>query len=203
MTWFKKNRNDFENPTEPLPVEPPGKVEPMEPVKKLDVNPRQKGMNSLLKGSRLNGDVIINCDLELSGDVVGNIYSKDDSSVFIKGTCKGNIETLKGQVGIEGELLEGNIKAGGDVTITGKFSGGTVKAGGKCYINGEFSGSVEAHEIEIGPLGIVDGNLSFQETISIGRGAKVQGSLIRLEPAAPVIQVPSKPVSIEDLDLAA
>ena len=203
MTWFKKNRTEFENPTGPLPVEPPGKVEPMEPVKKLDVNPRQKGMNSLLKGSRLNGDVIINCDLELSGDVVGNIYSKDDSSVFIKGTCKGNIETSKGQVGIEGELLEGNIKAGGDVTITGKFSGGTVKAGGKCYINGEFSGSVEAHEIEIGPLGIVDGNLSFQETISIGRGAKVQGSLIRLEPAAPVIQMPSKPVSIEDLDLAA
>jgi len=203
MTWFKKNRNDFESSTDSLPVEPPGKVEPMEPVKKPDVNPRQKGMNSLLKGSRLNGDVIINCDLELSGDAVGNIYSKDDSSVFIKGTCRGNIETLKGNVGIEGELLEGNIKAGGDVSITGKFSGGTVKAGGKCYINGEFSGSVEAHEIEIGPLGIVDGNLSFQETISIGRGAKVQGSLVRLEPAAPVIQVPAKPISIEELELAA
>jgi hypothetical protein len=50
-------------------------------------------VNTILKGSKLSGDIHVTCDLELSGDVEGNITSEQDSNIVIKGTCKGNIKT--------------------------------------------------------------------------------------------------------------
>lgn len=54
--------------------------------------------NTILKGSKLIGDINITCDLELSGDVKGNITSEKNSNIVIKGTCNGNIETKEGNV---------------------------------------------------------------------------------------------------------
>jgi cytoskeletal protein CcmA (bactofilin family) len=107
-------------------------------------------VNTILKGSKLTGDINVTYDLELSGDVEGNITSQQDSNIVIKGTCKGNIETREGDVDIEGELQSGNITAGRNVQILGKFTGGEVTTKGKIYVNGEFNGKLEGNEIEIG-----------------------------------------------------
>ena len=131
-----------------------------------------RGVNTILKGSRVIGDINVTCDLELSGDVEGNITSADNANILIKGTCKGNING--GNVHIQGELLGGNISAGNDVRISGKFKGGEVTAGGVIHVNGEFSGKLVGNEIEIGPDARGDGELLYRGAISIAKGAMVQ-----------------------------
>jgi cytoskeletal protein CcmA (bactofilin family) len=110
----------------------------------------------------------------LSGDVVGNITAKDNSSIVIKGSCKGNIESGRGDVDIRGELRSGNITTGGNVSISGKFTGGEVKAGGKIFVNCEFTGRLEGTEIEIGANAHIKGELFYKEYITVSRGAKVE-----------------------------
>ena len=140
-----------------------------------------KKVNTIMKGSKLTGDINVSCDLELSGDVEGNITSEQNCNIVIKGTCKGNIETREGNVTIDGELSAGNITAGSDVRINGKFNGGEVKAKGKIYINGEFNGKLEGNEIEIGPDARGQGELFYREYISISRGAKVEGNICQYQ----------------------
>ncbi|UCD36019.1 MAG: polymer-forming cytoskeletal protein, partial [Nitrospiraceae bacterium] len=130
-------------------------------------------VNTLLKGSRLTGDINVTCDLELSGDVEGNIRSWNDSNIIITGTCKGSIETVGGSVYIKGELKSGDITAGKDVTIAGRFGGGVVKAKGRIYINGEFNGKMDGNEVDLGPDARGKGELLYREAVSIARGAKV------------------------------
>jgi cytoskeletal protein CcmA (bactofilin family) len=130
--------------------------------------------NTILKGCKLTGDITIDCDLELNGDVKGNITSEKKSNIVIKGTCNGNIETKEGSVDIKGEMKRGNITAGGNVTISGKYRGGDVKANGKIVVNGEFNGKLEGNDIEIGPNARGKGELLFRESISIAKGAKVE-----------------------------
>jgi len=133
----------------------------------------KKGSNTILKGSKLVGDINVTNDLELSGEVEGSITSIKDSNIILKGTCKGNIETKEGSVYIEGSLEGGNIVAGNEVSITGKFKGAGVKAINRIYVNGEFSGRLEADEIEIGPKAVGKGELHYKDVISIAKGAKV------------------------------
>ncbi len=138
-------------------------------------------VNTILKGSKLTGDINVSCDLELSGEVEGNITSEQNSNIVIKGICKGNIKTREGNVNIEGELGNGDIIAGGDVKITGKFNGGKVEAKEKIYINGEFHGKLESNEIEVGPNAKGKGELFYREYISISRGAKVEAHISQIQ----------------------
>lgn len=140
---------------------------------------KDEPINTILKGSKLTGDINVSCDLELSGDIEGNIKSVQGSNITIKGTCTGNIETKAGNVDIEGEMRGGNITAGGNVTISGKFNGGNVTAKGKVYVDGEFNGNLDAHEIEIGPGAHGKGALFYKEFISISKGAKVEAQISR------------------------
>lgn len=140
----------------------------------------QKQKNTLVKGSKLTGDIIITYDLELYGDVEGNITSEQKSNIVIKGNCKGNITTKGGSVNIEGQKSKGDIIAGGDIRITGKFSGGKAEAQGKIHVDGEFSGTMQGKEIEIGPGARGKGELLYRETISIARGAKVDVTVNRI-----------------------
>ncbi len=135
--------------------------------------------NTILKGSKLTGDINIAYDLELSGDVEGNITSEKNSNITIQGTCKGNITTAEGKVTIEGEFHKGNIIAGTEVKITGKFNGGEVKTKGKIYLDGHFNGKLEGNEIEIGPNAQGKGELFYKEYISIARGAKIEAQITR------------------------
>ncbi len=135
--------------------------------------------NSILKGSKLIGDINVTCDLELSGEIQGNIISEKNSNIIIKGTCKGNIETKEGSVHIEGELNGGNITAGNDVSISGKFSGGEIKAKRRIQINGEFNGKLEADEIEIGSGSRGKGEILYREYISIAKGAKIEAQVMQ------------------------
>jgi cytoskeletal protein CcmA (bactofilin family) len=133
--------------------------------------------NTILKGSKLIGDINISYNLELSGEVEGNITSEQGSNIVIKGLCKGNITTKGGNVEVEGELTDGDIIAGGDVKITGKFNGGMVKAGKKIHVLGEFTGKLEGNEIEIGPKARGKGELFYKEYIAISRGAQIEAKI--------------------------
>ena len=138
------------------------------------------GTNNILKGSKLIGDINVTCDLELSGEIEGNITSEHNSNIVIKGTCKGNIQTREGNVDIVGELHDGNIIAGSDVKISGKFIGGEITAKGRIYVNGEFDGKLEGNEIEIGPNARGKGELLYKELISIDKGAHIEGHICKI-----------------------
>jgi len=146
-------------------------------VPAVPVRPASHQSNTLLKGSKLIGDIIVTCDLELSGEIQGNITSEKNSNIVIGGICRGNIDTKEGSVEIDGELKGGNINAGSNVVIAGKFSGGQIKAKGKIQINGEFEGRLEASEIEIGPDSRGRGELIYRESISIAKGAKIEAQI--------------------------
>jgi cytoskeletal protein CcmA (bactofilin family) len=161
-------------------------------VKQPEAAVRSSSVNKILKGSKMLGDINVTCDLEVSGDVDGNITSMQKSNVLIKGICKGNIETKEGSVDIEGELQGGNISAGKDVKITGKFNGGEVKAGGKIYVDGEFTGKLEGKDIEIGANSSGKGEIFYEEYISISRGAKVDVKVSQAKQALKEVRVPSR-----------
>ena len=162
------------------------------PVRPSGTAVRSPSVNKILKGSKLTGDINVSCDLEVSGDVDGNITSMQNSNILIKGVCKGNIETKEGSVDIEGELRGGNITAGKDVKISGKFNGGEVKAGGKIFIDGEFNGKLEGNDIEIGANSSGKGEIFYKEYISISRGAKVDVQISQTKEAFKEIKTPPK-----------
>ena len=130
--------------------------------------------NILLKGSKLTGDIRLNHDMELHGEVEGNIVSEGESNIIIKGKCTGSIQTEGGNIDLEGQLCGGDIIAGGDITIIGKFDGGRVEANGKIFVNGEFKGVLESYDIEIGPNARGKGELYYRDSISIAKGAQVE-----------------------------
>jgi cytoskeletal protein CcmA (bactofilin family) len=75
---------------------------------------QQRDINTILKGSKLTGDINVSYDLELSGEVEGNIHAEKNSSIAIKGVCRGDIRgriEAKGRIYVNGEFdgkLEGN-----------------------------------------------------------------------------------------------
>lgn len=150
------------------------------PVEGISKPIKSKTKNTILKGNKLIGDINVTCDLELSGEIVGNITSEKNSNILIKGICKGNITTREGSIEIEGELKEGNITAGNNIKISGKFDGGEVKAQGRIIINGAFNGKIEANEIEIGPEAQGTGELFYKDYISISKGANIEGQICKL-----------------------
>ncbi len=159
--------------------------EPTNHVKEGDsvyksISPAQK-VNTILKGSKLTGDIVVSCDMELSGEVEGNITCEQNSSIIIKGVCRGSIKTEDGNATIEGELSNGDIIAGGDITVTGKFIGGKAVSKGKVKINGEFSGRLEGNEIEIGSNAKGKGELFYKESISISKGARIEAQINRVQ----------------------
>ena len=149
-------------------------------------------VNKILKGSKLIGDINVTCDLELSGDVEGNITSMENSNILIKGICKGNIDTKEGSVEIEGELCGGNITAGKDVKISGKFDGGEVRALGKIFVDGEFNGKLEGNDVEIGANSSGKGEIFYKEYISISRGARVEVQISQIKEALREIKTTPK-----------
>lgn len=170
------------------------KVEPIQEApqeagdEKESIEVSSANINTILKGSKLTGDINVTCDLELTGDVEGNIKSVHKSNIVIKGTCKGNIETREGSVDISGELENGNIIAGNNVSITGRFSGGDVRANGRISVNGEFNGKLEGNEIEIGANARGKGEIFYKEYISIAKGAKVEVQISKLQEELKVIK---------------
>ena len=136
--------------------------------------------NRILKGNKLTGDIHVSCDLELSGDIEGNITSDAASNIVIKGACRGNISTNEGSVEIVGDMLNGNITAGKDIRITGKYEGGEVKAKGTIEINGEFNGKIEASETIIGPESKGTAEIFYKDFFSVARGASIEGQVCRL-----------------------
>lgn len=172
--------------------EPVDNVSTRETVKESAAKPVDtkisNSKNTILKGSKLTGDINVTCDLELSGDVEGNITSTQKSNIVIKGTCKGNIEAREGNVDIEGELKGGNITAGNDVKITGKFNSGEIKAKGKIYVNGEFNGKLEGNEVEIGSNAHGKGEILYKEYISIAKGARVEAQISRMQEELKVVR---------------
>ena len=167
------------------------------PVRPSETAVRSSNVNKILKGSKLTGDINVTCDLELSGDVEGNITSMENSNILIKGVCKGNIATKEGSVEIEGELQGGNISAGKNVTISGKFNGGEVKAAGKIFIDGEFNGRLEGNDIEIGANSSGKGEIYYKEYISISKGARVDVQISHAKQGLQEVKAPPKTMVAE------
>ena len=139
----------------------------------------EQGINSICRGSKVTGNMVISQDLQMNGDLEGNITAENNASIFIKGTCKGNIDAKGGSVEIEGEMSGGNIRAGGYVKVTGKFLGGKIQAKDKIHINGEFTGSLESNEVELGTAARGKGEILYKETLCIQQGAKMEGKVTR------------------------
>lgn len=116
--------------------------------------------NYIVEGSRMTGDLWVSCDLDLGGEVSGNIVSQANSNIILRGICRG-----------------GDVSAGGDIEITGKFEGGEIRSQGKCSINGECKGKVEAFEIELGPQARVTGELIYHSSLQISEGAQVEAKI--------------------------
>jgi cytoskeletal protein CcmA (bactofilin family) len=145
------------------------------------VKTAEQGINAICKGCKVTGNMVVSQDLQMSGDLEGNITAENNASIFIKGTCKGNIDAKGGSVEIEGEMSGGNISAGGYVKVTGKFLGGKIQAKDKIHINGEFTGSLESNEVELGSAARGNGEILYKETLCIQKGAKMEGKVTRVE----------------------
>ena len=178
---LKKWARDKDDNTDSLKKDPPTDISKHTGNMNADEHTDERKVNNILRGSKVTGDISVSCDLVLSGDVVGNIIAREDSNIVIKGSCKGNIETRRGNVDIRGELQSGNITTEGNVSISGKFTGGEVKAGGRIFVNCEFTGRLEGNEIEIGANANIRGELFYKEFITVARGAKVEVHLCRIE----------------------
>ena len=134
--------------------------------------------NTVLKGSRITGDIKVNCDVDVSGEVLGNITSDGDAHIHIQGLCKGTVQTAEGDIIVSGDLQDGNIISGGNVTVTGSFKGGEMRAKEKLYIDGTFEGRLQANDIEVGPRTQGKGELVYGEFISIARGARIDANVV-------------------------
>jgi cytoskeletal protein CcmA (bactofilin family) len=145
------------------------------------VNTVEQGMNTIFKGSKVTGNMVISQDLQMNGDLEGNITAENNASIFIRGTYKGNIDAKGGSVEVDGEMSGGNISAGGYVKVTGKFLGGKIQAKDKIHINGEFTGSLESNEVELGSAARGKGEILYKETLCIQKGAKMEGKVTRTE----------------------
>ncbi len=145
------------------------------------VKTAEQEINTICKGSKITGNMVVSQDLQMDGDLEGNITAENNASIFIKGTCKGNIDAKGGSVEIEGEMSGGNISAGGYVKVTGKFLGGKIQAKEKIHINGEFTGSLESNEVELGSAARGKGEILYKESLCIQRGAKMEGKVTRAE----------------------
>ena len=144
------------------------------------VKTTEQGVNTIFKGNKVTGNMVVSQDLQMNGDIEGNITAENNASIFIKGTCKGNIDARGGSVEIEGELSGGNISAGGYVKITGKFLGGKIQAKDKIHMNGEFTGSLESNEVELGDAARGKGEILYKEALFIQKGAKMEGNVTRV-----------------------
>ena len=147
----------------------------------IPVKTAEPGINTICKGSKITGNMVVSHDLKMNGDIEGNITADNNASIFIKGTCKGNIDAKGGSVEIEGEMSGGNISAGGYVKVTGKFLGGKIQAKDKIHINGEFTGILESNEVELGAATRGKGEILYKETLCIQQGAKMEGKVTRAE----------------------
>ena len=177
---LKRWTEDKNSNTDSLDKDPPKDISKQTGNMNADATTPERKVNHILRGSKVKGDISVSCDLVLSGDVEGNITALEDSNIVIKGSCKGNIATPRGDVDIRGELQSGKITTEGNVSISGKFTGGEVKAGGKIYVNCEFTGRLEGNEIEIGARAHIRGEIFYKEFITISRGAKVEVHLCRM-----------------------
>jgi cytoskeletal protein CcmA (bactofilin family) len=138
---------------------------------------KTKLSNTVLKGSKITGDIKISCDLDVTGEINGNITSDGDANIHVQGVCTGSVHTKQGNVNISGELKKGDIFSGGTVTLTGSFKGGIIQATEKISINGEFEGKLESKEVEVGPKTVGKGEIIYGEFVSIARGAKIEASV--------------------------
>jgi len=152
----------------------------------------EQGINTIFKGSKVTGNMVVSQDLQMNGDLEGDITAENNASIFIKGTYKGNINAKGGSVEVEGEMSGGNISAGGYVKITGKFLGGKIQAKDKIHINGEFTGSLESNEVELGPAAKGAGEIFYKEALCIQKGAKMEGQITRAGGEAARMPVPER-----------
>ena len=148
--------------------------------------------NIIVRGSKFTGDIKLNNDMELHGELEGNITSEGESNILVTGKCRGRIQTEGGNIDIDGQVSGGDIITGGNIKIMGKFNGGRAEAKGKIFVNGQFNGVLESYDIEIGPNARGKGDLYYRDSISIAKGAQVELNIQRSQKNKHDIKKPIK-----------
>ena len=168
---------------------------------------KRRPTNTVLRGSKITGDIKVSCDMDVSGEIQGNITSEGEANIHIQGTCNGSVETKKGNIIISGQLNNGNIVSGGNVTITGTFKGGEVCAQEKLYVDGTFEGKIVANEVEVGPQTQGKGEIVYGEFISIARGARIEAKVTQGKKASDadkrlssgkIVSMPAQQAKVQD-----
>ena len=123
------------------------------------------------QGTRIEGTISSNSNLNIAGDVVGDIKCGND--VFLSGNVEGNIECdnfvadnsdLKGNVITKKSLVLKN-----NSSITGDISGGNIEISGR--VNGNI---LSASELSILSNSSVIGDICAK-SISVEKGSVIQG----------------------------
>jgi cytoskeletal protein CcmA (bactofilin family) len=169
------NKNDPTKPDEVIVKQEPERLGYIDTTSLTEK--RTKPSNTVLKGSKITGDINVSCDLDVSGEIHGNITSDGDANIHIQGVCMGSVHTKQGNIIISGQLSKGDIVSGGTVTLTGSFKGGLIQAKEKISINGEFEGKLESKEVEVGAETVGKGEIIYGEFVSIARGAKIEATV--------------------------
>ena len=125
------------------------------------------------QGTKIEGTISSNSNLNIAGDVVGDIKCGND--VFVSGNVEGNIECdnfvadnsdLKGNVITKKSLVLKN-----NSSITGDISGGNIEISGR--VNGNI---LSASELSILSNSSVIGDISAK-SISVEKGSIIQGKV--------------------------
>lgn len=99
------------------------------------------GVNNIVEGTKITGDIECNGNFRLGGELVGNLKTKGRLVVGVNGKIVGDV--ICNEASIEG-AIEGNVQVNKEMSIksTGKMNG-VVNAGSYliesgAVINGEF-----------------------------------------------------------------
>lgn len=131
------------------------------------------GKTVIASGTVINGDIISQGNLELSGEVLGNI--KVDGELKIWGRVEGNIEV--NSLDVLGGKVKGNILSVGHVNLdTDTIIAGNINAS-SLLLDGKLKGDVDIEgAVTIGSTGVQIGRITAKQ-LSIGQGAKLNSTI--------------------------
>ena len=162
------------NLTEPAPVYPP---EPeYTPPDFMDSIPEEPGRVTtvIAPGTVIRGSVESDCDVEVYGEVQGDIVTTRD--LKLKGKIQGN--ATGGNVELSGIHMVGNITATGVATMDASSEVEGDVAAKSVILNGKIWGNVQVSKrLSLESSAVICGRVSA-EKLSVEEGAVIQGEIL-------------------------
>lgn len=125
------------------------------------------------KGTVIDGDLKIKGNLELYGEVIGDVLC--EAHVTLDGEIKGNVQCQSGT--FKGGFITGNVSSKEDIQIGNKTEVFGDIESNSADVLGKVKGNCVLHsDIIIRESGAILGNIDAKD-ITIEKGATVQGSI--------------------------